>query len=317
MNATGGSSDQASGRTLIAVVLYRTVPQESETVRGVVSALRSSADLRAAYELLLWDNTPEALAAPPRLDVPCQYQHATTNNGVAGAFNGAMDVCINNGYQWMLMLDQDTEVTSEYLMGMLHHRDTIGADSRIAAIAPLLFHGDFQLSPQQVLRFRHAPVTPKPARILGGEAFAANSGVLIRVAALSAIGGYSVDFWLDHSDMYVFHQLHLQGKAIYLATDLHLQHSMTMLDYDGQMTPERYDNFLHAEQAFLDLYKSFSENAASARLSQPDLFADDVEISAAQTSVVEGEAIGGMEAARDRTPNRSQCAGGRLGANLL
>jgi hypothetical protein len=144
---------------------------------------------------------------------------------------------------------------------MLRYREDVGGDGRIAAIAPLLFHGDFPLSPQQVLRFRHAPVAPEPARILEGEVFAANSGVLMRVSALEAIGGYSLDFWLDHSDMYVFHQLYLQGKRIFLAASLRLQHNMTMLDYDGRMTPERYDNFLHAEQAFIDLYKNGSENA--------------------------------------------------------
>jgi hypothetical protein len=37
---------------------------------------------------------------------------------------------------------------------------------------------------------------------------------------------------------------------------------MTMLDYDARMTPSRYDNFLYAEQAFIDLYKSGLENAA-------------------------------------------------------
>jgi hypothetical protein len=99
-----------------------------------------------------------------------------------------------------------------------------------------------------------------PSRILDGETFAANSGVLFRVKSLGHVGGYSLDFWLDHSDMYIFHQLYLSGLRVYLAADLRLQHDMTMLDYDGRMTPERYNNFLHAEQAFIDLYKGMLEN---------------------------------------------------------
>ena len=36
---------------------------------------------------------------------------------------------------------------------------------------------------------------------------------------------------------------------------------MTMLDYDGRMTPERYGNFLAAEQAFFDLYRDGRQSA--------------------------------------------------------
>ena len=34
-----------------------------------------------------------------------------------------------------------------------------------------------------------------------------NSGMLLRVAALRRIGGYSMDFWLDFSDRYVCERL--------------------------------------------------------------------------------------------------------------
>jgi hypothetical protein len=144
---------------------------------------------------------------------------------------------------------------------MMHHCRDAGQVERVAAIVPLLLDQDFQLSPQQLLRFRQVPVAPDRSRLLEGEVFAANSGAMLRVADLLAIGGYSVDFWLDHSDMYVFHQFYLQGKRIFLAADLRLQHSMTMLDYDARMTPERYDNFLHAEQAYIDLFKGSIQNA--------------------------------------------------------
>jgi GT2 family glycosyltransferase len=251
-------------RCLILVVLYRIAPMESETVRGLVSALLASDRLREAYPVLIWDNSPEQSTAVTAFEVECEYRHAASNHGIAGACNAAAALCEERDYRWMLVLDQDTQVTAAYLLGMLHHLAANDGDSRVAAIVPLLFEGDFLLSPQRVLRFRQQPVEPGPSRVLEGEVFAANSGVLLRVADLQAVGGYSLDFWLDHSDMYIFHQFHLRGKRIYLAADLRLQHSMTMLDYDARMTPERYDNFLHAEQAFIDLFKGPMQNAVQA-----------------------------------------------------
>jgi GT2 family glycosyltransferase len=250
------------GGTLLVVVLYRTEAttslRESQTLRCLESAWATRPDLTEKFQLLLWDNSPES--TKERLRVEFQYHHAAVNDGVSGAYNGALDVCTRNGYEWMLLLDDDTEVSADYLSGMLQYRQECNEKERIAAIAPLLHDNAFPLSPQQVLKHRCIPVEAGSSRILEEECFAANSGMMMRTAALVEIGGYSLDFWLDYSDIYVFHQIYAAGKRLYLAADLRLQHSMTMLDYDGRMTPARYTNFLYAEQAFCDLYKSTAQS---------------------------------------------------------
>ena len=249
-------------RVLAVVVLYsaaRDGAAEAQTLRCLNVALTAQPELLESYRLLLWDNSQEA--SQIKLGIPFEYHHAAGNDGVAGAYNGALDICIRQGYKWMLLLDDDTEISATYLAGMLQYRDACDADASVAAIAPLLQDGEFQLSPQRVLPHRAAPVEPGLPRAIDEECFAANSGVMLRAEALAAVGGYSLDFWLDYSDIYVFHQLYAAGRRVYFAADLRLQHSMTMLDYDGRMTVERYRNFLYAEQAFFDLYRSSAQNA--------------------------------------------------------
>jgi len=255
------TDDSAGNRTLIVVVIYRVQPHESSSVQCLQEALVSHPALRDDYDLLLWDNSPDPPGHAPQLKIPYRYHRANDNDGVSGAFNGAAAVCSREGYPFMLLLDQDTDFTPAYLEEMCAQRKRFEHELDVAAIVPLLFDRDVQLSPKRVRLFRDTPVAPAPARFLEGEVFAANSGVMVRVSSLLAIGGYSLDFWLDHSDMYVFHQFYLRGWRTYLAADLRLQHSMTMLDYDARMTAARYDNFLQAEQAFIDLYKSGLENA--------------------------------------------------------
>ena len=256
-------------RVLIVVVLYKVLPCDSATVLGLAAAFRQNDRLRASYEVLLWDNTPlgveiEASDGPSVPDSGFGYRRATVNDGVSGAVNLALELRASEGYEWLLLLDQDTTVTGEYLDGMLRHLPGVHGSIEIGAIVPVLYDQRFQLSPKQVLRFRDATIAPTVPGLLQGEVFAANSGVMLRVSALQVIGGYSRDFWLDHSDIYVFHQLYLHKRRVYFASDLALQHSMTMIDYDGSMSPARYENFLHAEQAFFDLYKGALENSVQA-----------------------------------------------------
>jgi hypothetical protein len=94
------------------------------------------------------------------------------------------------------------------------------------------------------------------------RAFAVNSGSLMRVSALREIGGYSDDFWLDLSDVYVFQEMYRKDRYLFIAGDLTLQHSITSMDFDKDMAPDRYRNFLAAESAFVDLYSSAPERAA-------------------------------------------------------
>jgi hypothetical protein len=82
------------------------------------------------------------------------------------------------------------------------------------------------------------------------------------VAAVKEIGGYSEEFWLDLSDVYAFQAMYAKGRCIYVASDLVLRHSLSGMDYDKEMTCERYRNFLAAEGAFVDLYSSPLERVA-------------------------------------------------------
>jgi GT2 family glycosyltransferase len=81
----------------------------------------------------------------------------------------------------------------------------------------------------------------------------------VRVRALEVIGGYSSRFWLDYSDIDLFHRLHEHGFSVRIAGDLELQHEIAMLDYDARMTPARFATFLGAESDFLDLYRGIAE----------------------------------------------------------
>jgi GT2 family glycosyltransferase len=251
---------------LVVVVLYRAAPpvatpvapEASKTLAGLKRAIAEDPALLRSFDLLVWDNSPEPL--PAALPDGFRYRHAARNEGVAGAYNGAARLAAEQGSAWLLLLDQDTAVSGDFLRGMRQHSESVQGEERIAAVTPFLYAAGFAVSPRLWRFARHAPL-PRPAAPYteARSIFAANSGTLMRVSALEAIGGYSPRFWLDYSDIYVFHLLHRQGWKIRIAGDLAIEHEIAMLDYDARMSPARYAIYLAAESDFLDRYRGPAE----------------------------------------------------------
>lgn len=254
-------SDAESPRILAVVVLYRTQPARSKTLDGLAQAFATDAALAKQMDVLVWDNSATAVDENS-LPLGCIYRHAPANSGVSGAYNAAATMAAERGRAWLLLLDQDTSITGEFLRGMLERAAQAAGDEQVAAIVPYLYAESFCLSPRLWHFGRHAPL-PRPASSYTErrEMFAANSGTLMRVRALEAIGGYSSRFWLDYSDIDVFHRLHAQEFAVRIAGDLALQHEVALLDYDARMTPARYATYLAAEGDFLDLYRGRAERS--------------------------------------------------------
>ena len=244
---------------LMVMVLYRTAIAQSKTLAGLTQAMSEDPALLRDFDLLVWDNSPAPLDATT-LPFSFRYHHATSNVGVSGAYNAAATLAHGQGAKWLLLLDQDTTINGDFLRGMRRHAKQAETDARIAAVAPYLCAGDFVVSPRLWRFARHVPL-PRPTApaIELRPLFAANSGALMRVDALDAIGGYSRRFWLDYSDIDLFHRLHDAGFGVQIASDLALQHEVALLDYDSRMSPERYATYLAAESDFLDLYRSSPE----------------------------------------------------------
>lgn len=240
-------------RVLAVVVLFRKAAEVSKTLVGLARAFKDEPSLLEQFDVLVWDNSPQA-AGDLQLPFACTYHHAAINEGVSGAYNGAAKIAADRGCAWLLLLDDDTSVTADFLRGIVAGAEPVAGEEHVAAVTPFLYAGSFSMSPRLWRFARHVPL-PRPAQPYTETRaiFAANSGTLMRVSALAAVGGYSARFWLDFSDIEVFDRLHARGFAVRIASDLALEHEMAMLDYDRRMTPERFAIFLRAESDFLDL----------------------------------------------------------------
>lgn len=242
---------------LTVVVLYKRSLEQSQTLVSLVKAFRRQPELLKFLRVLVWDNSPTALA-DPALAFPFEYLHSGKNVGSSGAYNRAMELAEATGIPWLLLLDQDTTISEEFLPKMLEYSRRLADHPEIAAVVPMLWCRGQLISPRRFGIFSRT--VPMPRACHGSykeQVVAVDSAAMIRVTALRAVGGYNEQlFWLDFGDIDVFAALHRNRRSIYIASDLQLQHSLSCLDYDKDMTPERYRNLLAAEGAFWELYGS-------------------------------------------------------------
>jgi GT2 family glycosyltransferase len=234
------------------VVLYRLAPGESPALLSLQAARNADPQLSACISLLVWDNTPCDLPTPQ--DLGGQYHHDPSNPGLAAAYNAALQQAGEQGCQWLLLLDQDTTVTASYL----HEALSVATATPADALVPRLVHGTTVVSP--FYPAAQGPVRPIAHTLRGISAHplqAFNSGSILRVSAMQALGGFDTAFPLDYLDHATFAALQNKGSRIHVL-DAELRHDLstnTHAALDDNALRRQVD-ILAAESRFVTKYGS-------------------------------------------------------------
>jgi GT2 family glycosyltransferase len=106
--------NRATFELLAVIVLYKMQPSESAAFRSLQSAISGLALGQSGIRILLYDNTPGGCDPGP-LPEGVQYEAAGQNAGLAAAYNHALAIARREKDTWLLILDQDTTLPSNYL----------------------------------------------------------------------------------------------------------------------------------------------------------------------------------------------------------
>lgn len=241
---------------LLVVVVYKKSFAASPTLTSLQHALTSMASA-SEFALFVHDNSPEPQNVPAIFPIPLGYRHDASNPGLAVAYNTALERAAAQGIPWLVLLDDDTALTSAYLeeLAAMH------GESRADVLVPRIFAATRPLSPNRV---RFARVTPAPndqQGIADFEVNAINSGSAVRTQVMQQLGGFNQSFPLDFLDYWLFHALHRAGARVWLGRSA-LQHGLSVLDYEQNVSFARYQSILTAEARFTARYKSVPERFA-------------------------------------------------------
>jgi GT2 family glycosyltransferase len=251
------SSRQNSGqaaRVLAIIVVYKISPAECPTLQSLMASFACVVPQELQFKVLIYDNT-EGGQEPGMLPEGVEYYAATYNDGLANAYNFALSMAQTAGFDWLLTLDQDTELPKSFLPRIAGIVRDLGADIEIAGVVPLVCKDSIVISPRMVRRGRSKNPPRGFVGVLKGEITAINSATTWRVHALKEIGGFNPLFWLDYLDYWLCHIVHQAGKRIYVAGDIKVVHDLSLLGRKNNMSSTRFSNFLQAESAFYDLHK--------------------------------------------------------------
>jgi GT2 family glycosyltransferase len=239
---------------LAVIVLYRMLPSESQAFRSLQASDKVSRQNDVRLKILLYDNTP-APQHSESFNEKTEYWSAQSNQGIASAYNFALELAEAEGFDWLLTVDQDTTVPEHFLGRVAVLAKEKSRESEIAGFVPeVVDHGVF-ISPHVLEHGRSCRLPEHFSGVPDREVSAINSGALWRVRSLREIGGFNPLFWLDYLDHWLYRTMQHSGRYIYVAGDLTVEHELSLLNKDHVVSPARLANILSAESAFCDLYE--------------------------------------------------------------
>jgi GT2 family glycosyltransferase len=241
---------------LTIVVLYRCELAHSQSVSSLFKILREHPELAKHFSLLLYDNSPEPQDHTMRATFPTDYVHDPSNGGLATAYNFALARAEAEQCPWLLLFDQDTVLTEEFLFELVESAGTLHGQAQVGAIVPKLLVRGAIYSPEEnfLHQVRHPyrslrTVKKDAVGVQQGHLNAYNSGATLRVSAMRAIGGFPLQFWLDYLDHAVFRALFVGGFRIYVMR-AQLVHNSSLAEVTS-LPLWRLRNILQAQTLFV------------------------------------------------------------------
>jgi GT2 family glycosyltransferase len=247
---------QAAHLTAV-VVLYGQSPGQSEALCSLLDVAASRPDAAQRISLVIYDNSPRPHELSISAPFPTQYIHDAENAGLARAYNAALAHAQAQGSTWILLLDQDTRLSAQYLDELLDASEALKSSTDVGAIVPKIWAGTRLYSPEapflwQIRRQfsnRHHSVEENVTGIVAEPLTAYNSGAALRVSALEQMGGFPEDFWLDYLDHAVFQRLRLDGKHLWVMRTV-LQQNLSHMDLNA-VPMSRHWSVLAAQTRFV------------------------------------------------------------------
>jgi GT2 family glycosyltransferase len=162
-----------------------------------------------------------------------------------------------------MLMDQDTHLTRDYFEEVSHRASEFANDEGVVAIVPKLVENGVVQSPHiGICTKKWEPLPADASGLLENSGqHIYNSGALMRVSSLLAIGGFPEDFWLDYLDHAVFHQLREHGDRVFLM-HASIHHTLSSNAAPQPKNPTylaRHANVLAAEALYYQRYGTPTE----------------------------------------------------------
>ena len=139
------------------------------------------------------------------------YINNNNNIGIAAALNVGAKKAIEEGFDYLLTMDQDSEASPSMVINLL---ECFSKDSKIALVAPVVLHKVGK------------PFVQKSEKVCEQVYSVWTSGNLIDLNVFSTAGGFNEELFIDYVDHEFCLRLNQMGLKIYKCNKTHIKHSL-------------------------------------------------------------------------------------------
>lgn len=236
-----------NNKFLIVVVIFECDFDDSITLQRL--SLRRQ-KVWCFPDILIYDNSPRSRFSEKYLQTIAFYKHDPANNGVAGAYNYALEVGKNEQKEWLMLFDQDTNISDTYFDEM---EKCLEIYPQQTLFCPIVRSGNSIVSPTYYVAEK--PIKPrrlKPGLLKTKFYTIINSGITIQLRELDSLGGYDSDLPLDLSDHNFFRKYKKKHEKFVLidAVNLHDLSSESDITFDAVYS--RFKKYYNSVQTYSD-----------------------------------------------------------------
>jgi GT2 family glycosyltransferase len=243
-------------RIFAVLVIYKKKLEESQTFISLVGSCREISKSKSVLFLLIYDNSPQRQDLFPDVPFNYEYVHDPQNNGLSAAYNYALGKAASMDYPWLLLLDHDSNLPCDYIASIERAVGRHSSNESIVSFVPKVVCNGAVVSPSRViLGVQFLPVNIGHTGISDFHMTAINSGALVKVPFLEQIKGFSDLFKLDFLDHWLFNEIYLNNKRVYVFNSI-IQHDLSVNNINADMSTSRYINILASEKLFYFKYKT-------------------------------------------------------------
>lgn len=241
----------------IVIVLYKTTVKDSVSYKSLIESIDLWNDY---FELVVYNNSPENTILEEGSDYTSLS--ARENGFLATAYNEVLAYSEKKNYQWLLLLDQDTNITNNYIEKVLSFVSCPNSSSYAAAF-PKLYYKNIQISPRYYYKntgvfYNISNVSASGNVPLEKSQYISvfNSASVLNIQALKSIGGFPLDYPLDLLDVVYYKRLLDKGYPFWML-DVSLSQGSSYHENQG-LTISRHVDFLKKNRTFAKELKGTS-----------------------------------------------------------
>lgn len=229
------------------IVLYKQKLVDSKAFQSLSNA--------GFQDIFVYDNSPELPNfRNEKSHINIKYVHNTLNSGLSHAYNCAAKYAKENGYNWLLLSDQDTFFPPEFLEKI---SKAIQDNPDIKLFVPQIkVPNNKYMSPVPMNRYLTSLCDSSPNGIINPSNYGIiNSGICVDLNAFFKVGGYNDEVTVDFADFQFIERFCTFFDKAYVVP-VECQQSFSDIEQTIEQKYSRFKLFCQSLKHYIPLKKS-------------------------------------------------------------